>query len=113
MDIEKEEQEKQSKKILLEIRDLFEDLKAARSGTVRSFIFDNLYKFLGAVESTIDSLLSHTSDLERQLSRKSADLATERRINKWVNEARNHFAQEDIELSKQAAEFSNEDKEVD
>lgn len=113
VDIEKQHRTQESKKILLEIRDLFEDLKAARSGTVRSFIFDNLYKFLGTVETTIDSLLSHTSELENELSRRNAEIASERRMTKWINEARDHFTREEIALSKEAAEFSAEDKRVD
>ena len=46
----------QSKKVLIELKDFLEDLKIVRSDAVKKFIFENVYKFLGTVELTIDSL---------------------------------------------------------
>ena len=52
------------KNVLLQIRDLFEDLKVVRSDSVKKFIFENIYKNLGIIESSYYDLLASKHEFE-------------------------------------------------
>ena len=86
MDIEKQDKITQQKEILNKIKDLLDDLKTVRSGSVRGFIFDNVYKFMASIETTIDNLFHKNEDLQKEVDRCKSQLETEKRIHKWSTE---------------------------
>ena len=77
---------KEEKEILLKIRELFEDLKVSRSGSVRGFIFDSLYSILGNLEATIDKIFKGKSDLEKELARSKRQTESERKLRQLQSE---------------------------
>ena len=81
----------QSKKVLIELKDFLEDLKIVRSDAVKKFIFENVYKFLGTVELTIDSLFQHEQQLQEDLNNQHAINANERKIHQWLEKMRQYF----------------------
>ena len=103
----------QSKKVLIELRDFLEDLKIVRSDAVKKFIFENVYKFLGTVELTIDSLLRHEQQLQEDLNDQHAINANERKMHQWLEKMRQYFKLEEEQVAKENLEFRDEDARVD
>lgn len=102
----------QSKKVLIELRDFLEDLKIVRSDAVKKFIFENVYKFLGTVELTIDSLLRHEQQLQEDLNDQHAINAHERKMHQWLEKMRQYFKLEEEQVAKENLEFRDEDARV-
>ena len=103
----------QSKKVLIELRDFLEDLKIVRSDAVKKFIFENIYKFLGTVELTIDSLFQHEQQLQEDLNNQHAINANERKMHQWLEKMRQYFKLEEEQVAKENLEFRDEDARVD
>ena len=102
----------QSKKVLIELRDFLEDLKIVRSDAVKKFIFENVYKFLGTVELTIDSLLRHEQQLQKDLNDQHAINANERKMHQQLEKMRQYFKLEEEQVAKENLEFRDEDARV-
>lgn len=102
----------QSKKVLIELRDFLEDLKNVRSNAVKKFIFENIYKFLGTVELTIDSLLRHEQQLQEDLNDQHAINAHERKMHQWLEKMRQHFKLEEERVAKENLEFRDRDEDA-
>ena len=103
----------QSKKVLIELRDFLEDLKIVRSDAVKKFIFENVYKFLGTVELTIDSLFQREQQLQEDLNNQHAINANERKMHQWLEKMRQYFKLEEEQVAKENLEFRDEDARVD
>lgn len=103
----------QSKKVLIKLRDFLEDLKNVHSDAVKKFIFENIYKFLGTVELTIDSLLRHEQQLQEDLDNQHAINANERKMHQWLEKMRQYFKLEEEQVAKENLEFRDEDARVD
>lgn len=69
--------------ILVQVKDLFEDLKVARSAPVKGFIFENIYKVLGSLEGAIIKMSQEKTDLAKQLAKKTAALRRNEDFHKW------------------------------
>lgn len=98
------------KNVLLQIRDLFEDLKVVRSDSVKKFIFENIYKNLGIVESSYDDLLSAKHKFETGANDLRDQLQRENALHKWEKEMIQRFAEEEKRDIKNSHLFDEEDK---
>ena len=103
----------QPKKVLIELKDFLEDLKIVRSDAVKKFIFENVYKFLGTVELTIDSLFQREQQLQEDLNDQHAINANERKMHQWLEKMRQYFKLEEEQVAKENLEFRDEDARVD
>ena len=98
------------KNVLLQIRDLFEDLKVVRSDSVKKFIFENIHKNLGIIESSYYDLLSFKHEFETDANDLRDLLQRENARHKWEKEAILHFAEEEKRDIKNSHLFDEEDK---
>ena len=98
------------KNVLLQIRDLFEDLKVVISDSVKKFIFENIYKNLGIIESSYYDLLSSKHKFETDANDLRDRLQRENAQHKWEKEVIQHFAEEEKRDIKNSHLFDEEDK---
>lgn len=112
MDIENEVTKAKQTELLMKIRDLCEDLKVARSGSVRGFIFDSLYSGLGRIERCIDELFTKKSELEKELRLTEAKMATKDRLSKLQSEMCQRALQDEKSMMSETYQANLEDQQL-